>query len=247
MILTATAIGVVAGGHARKLSQALGEPLGILQGALLGVVGLILAFGLSLAVSRYEDRRSNVVAEANAIGTTFLRAQTLSEPIRGRSLALLDEYAASAVLLSERLPGSDAEQAAAAREQHIQRQLWRIAGEALDARPTDSAPRLYVETLNDMIDAETVRVSALANRVPTAVLLLEVLGAALALGLLGAYLSIIGRGVPAVFLASLLVASLLFLIADLDRPTRGLIEVPDTALENQVSSMADPPAAVAPR
>jgi hypothetical protein len=51
--------------------------------------------------------------------------------------------------------------------------------------PTASAPRLYVETLNEMIDAETVRVAALSNRVPTAVLVLAVLGSALALGLLG--------------------------------------------------------------
>jgi len=70
-----TAVGVVLGRYLRKHSDALREPFGVLQGALLGVVGLILAFGLSLAVGRYEDRRAAVVAEANAIGTTYLRAQ----------------------------------------------------------------------------------------------------------------------------------------------------------------------------
>ena len=54
--------------------------MGSLQTALLGFVGLILAFGLALAVGRYETRRAIVVAEANAIGTTYLRAQTLAEP-----------------------------------------------------------------------------------------------------------------------------------------------------------------------
>jgi hypothetical protein len=76
---------------------------------------------------------------------------------------------------------------------------------------------------------------------------LEVLGSALALGLLSAYLAIVGRGVFAVLLASALVAFLLLVTADLDRPTRGLIQVPDTALRNQLASMTEPPAAAAPR
>ena len=97
-----------------------------------------------------------------------------------------------------------------------------------------------------MIDAETARVAALSNRVPTAVLVLEVLGSALALGLLAAYLAIVGRGVLAVLLASALVAFLLLVTADLDRPTRGMIQVPDTVLTDQLESMTEPPAAQAP-
>jgi hypothetical protein len=80
-----------------------------------------------------------------------------------------------------------------------------------------------------------------------AVLVLELLGAALALGLLAAYLAIVGRGVLAVFLASVLVAFLLLVTADLDRPTRGMIRIPGAALTNQLASMTQPPAAAAPR
>jgi hypothetical protein len=98
-----------------------------------------------------------------------------------------------------------------------------------------------------MFDNENARVAALSNRVPTAVLVLEVLGSALALGLLGAYLAIVGRGVMAVSLASALVAFLLLVTSDLDRPTRGMIRVPDTTLRKQLASMANPPAALAPR
>lgn len=145
------------------------------------------------------------------------------------------------------MPGSAEAREARAQEERIQRRLWSLAGEALEIAPTASAPRLYVETLNEMIDAETVRVAALSNRVPTAVLVLEVLGAAFALGLLGAYLAIVGRGVLAVLLASALVAFLLLVTADLDRPTRGMIRIPDTALTNQLASMTEPPAATAPR
>jgi hypothetical protein len=62
-------------------------------------VGLLLAFGLSLAVNRYEDRRANSVREANTIGPTYLRAQTPKEPIRSGSLDLLVRHTRSAILV----------------------------------------------------------------------------------------------------------------------------------------------------
>ena len=77
-------LGMLAGRYLRRHSEAYREPIGALQGALLGVVGLILAFGLSLAVGRYQDRRADVVTDANTIGTAYLRAQTVAEPQRSR-------------------------------------------------------------------------------------------------------------------------------------------------------------------
>jgi hypothetical protein len=62
----------VASGHHHGLK----ESSGVLQGALLGFMGLILAFGLSLALGRYQDRRAAVVDDANTIGTACLGAQT---------------------------------------------------------------------------------------------------------------------------------------------------------------------------
>lgn len=238
-----TAVGVILGRYLRKHSDALREPFGVLQGALLGVVGLILAFGLSLAVGRYEDRRAAVVAEANAIGTTYLRAQLLADPARTRSLALLREYTDLAIRLSHDVPGSPDMRRTAAAEGVVQRRLWRQAGQAIDAAPVASAPRLYVDSLNSMIDMQTVRISGLNNRVPGAVLALEVIGAAAALGLLGIYLSVVGRGILPVVLAAALVSMLLLVTFDLDRPVRGLITVPSTALESLRASMALPPAA----
>jgi len=241
----ATALGTFIGRRSRHLSDSLSEPFGVLQGALLGVVGLILAFGLSLAVTRYEGRRSAIVDEANTIGTTYLRAETLPEPERGRSLDLLVDYTRRAIQVSRLVPGSDAADATAAAEERIQRQLWGLAGDALAAEPVGSAVRLYVETLNEMIDAQTTRIAGLNNRVPDAVLFLELFGAALALGLLATYLALIGRGVVTVWLASVLVAFLILVICDLDRPTRGMITVPNKVLVDQLNSMQEPPAATA--
>ena len=231
----------------RHLSETLTEPFGVLQAAMLGVVGLILAFGLSLALSRYEDRRATVVDEANAIDTTYLRAQTLSEPIRSRSLELLVDYTETAVRVATRVTGSAEQLEAAEKEQRLQRRMWALAGEALDQERLASAPRLYVEALNEMIDAQTVRVAALNNRVPSEILWFELLGASIALGLLAAYLALVGRGLAGVLIAAAVVASLLFLSADLDRPTRGPIQVSDAPLTEQLESMRLPPAAAGPR
>jgi hypothetical protein len=243
VIGAATATGVLLGRRLRHHSEVLREPFGVLQGALLGVVGLILAFGLSLAVGRYEGRRTAVVDEANAIGTTYLRAQLIAEPARTRSLALLREYTDLAIRLAHDVPSSSGMRRTAAEEGVVQRRLWRLAGEALDADPVASGPRLYVDSLNTMIDMQTVRISGLNNRVPGAVLALEVTGAAIALGLLGLFLSVLGRGLLPIVFAAALVSMLLLVTFDLDRPVRGLITVPATPLESLRASMELPPAA----
>ena len=71
---------MVLGRSLRHLKDDLREPFGVLQAALLGVVGLILAFGLALAVGRYEARRAAVVDEANAIGTPICARRPLPNP-----------------------------------------------------------------------------------------------------------------------------------------------------------------------
>ena len=183
VVFGATGVAVALGRRHRDKSE-MREPFAVLQGALLGVVGLILAFGLSLAVGRYQDRRTAVVDEANAIGTTYLRAQTLDEPVRSRSLALLVRYADASIRLGNAIPGSAEARRVLATESAIQRQLWALADTALSTSPVDSAPRLYVESLNEMIDSQGVRVAGLNNRVPSPVLVLEVVGAAVGVALL---------------------------------------------------------------
>lgn len=246
IVVGATLLGWFAGRALRAHGQTLKEPFGAIQAALLGLVALVLAFGLSMAVGRFDARRAAVVDEANAIGTTYLRAQTLAEPVRTRSLELLRDYTDAVIVYSETVPDTSAQLAAIAEAERLQRDLWRLAGESLDEAPTDSAPRLYVETLNEMIDLETVRISALRYRVPDSVLLIEVIGAALALGLLALYLAILSRGVVTVVLAAVFVGALLLVSFDLDRPTRGLIRVSDAPLVALRASMELPPAAEAP-
>ena len=148
--------------------------------------------------------------------------------------------------LSHAVPTTASFGSAVAREDVLQRRLWSLAGDALTGAPRDSAPRLYVESLNEMIDQQTVRVASLNNRIPNAVLALEVFGAAFAFGLLALYTAMHGRGATTVVLAGALVTMLLLVIFDLDRPTRGLIRVPDAPLVALRALMTLPPAARGP-
>src|SRR6187399_3784210 len=87
-----TVVGIVIGRRIGARPDANVEPVGVVQGTLLGLVGLLLAFGLTMAVGRYDARRALVVQEANDIGTTYLRAQLLPEPIRTQSMDALRDY-----------------------------------------------------------------------------------------------------------------------------------------------------------
>jgi len=246
LVLGTTATGWRVGRSIRDRSDGLRDSLAVTQAALLGFMGLVLAFGLSLAVGRHEARRAAVVTEANAIGTTYLRAQTLAEPERSESLDLLERYADVSIRIARTVPNGEAQKAAVQESSEIQRQLWALVGRALDDAPEASAPRLYVEALNETFDAQTSRVAGLTNRVPTTVLLLEVVGSAIALGMLALHLAIVGRGAPAGVVAAVLVSLTLLVTFDLDRPVRGFIRSPSTSLSNVRASMDAEPAASAP-
>jgi hypothetical protein len=242
IIVGSSLAGLLVGRSRREHHHGLRESSGVLQGALLGFMGLVLAFGLSLALGRYEDRRAAVVDDANTIGTTYLRAQTLSEPVRSRSLPLLVAYTDAEIRLTDEMSGSELAEETVARASRLQRELWALAGRAVREEPTASAPRLYEDSLNAMIDQQAVRVAGLNNRVPTEVLLLELIGAAGAMFLVGLHVGLLGRSLTPLLLAAGLVAFLLFVNFDLDRPTRGFIKVPDAPLAALRASMDEPPA-----
>ena len=153
----AAAIGTALGRRRRRRQEVEHQSFGVVQGALLGLVGLLLAFGLTMSVSRYDTRRAEVVEEANDISTTYLRAQLLAEPARTATLELLRQYADHAIVLADRVPDSAAFDRQSAEIDELERALWRLAGDAVGADPTGTAPRVYVESLNPMFDSHTAR------------------------------------------------------------------------------------------
>src|SRR5204863_10146549 len=150
------------------------------------------------------------------------------------------------IALPDPRPGTATFETGSKQSVDVQNSLWALADDALNNAPTASPPRLYVESLNEMIDAHTTRIAALDNRIPSPVLWLQVLASALALGFLGMFLASHERGVLMALLAAGLVAIMLLVILDLDRPHRGLITIPDGPVAPVRESMNLPPAARGP-
>lgn len=241
IVVGAVLIGMVIGRRRASRPDADHESIGVVQGALLGLVGLLLAFGLSMSVSRYDSRRAIVVDEANAIGTTYLRAQLLDEPERSESMDLLRDYADTAVAFADMVPKSSEFEATSERIGALHGDLWKLAGKAIEADPTANAPRLYVETLNDMIDAHASRVASLDYHVPETAVVVELFGSSIALGALSCYVAMRRRRAGSTWVAAAVVIAIVFVTLDLDRPQRGLITVPYTALEDVRATMDDTP------
>ena len=97
-----------------------------------------------------------------------------------------------------------------------------------------------------MIDTHNSRVTSLRNRVPSPVVVLQVLGSAVAVGVLSLYLTLLGRGITTSLVAAAVMIVILFVSFDLDRPRRGFITVPSAPLVDVRASRDLPPAATGP-
>ena len=200
--------------------------IGVLQGAVLGLLGLLLAFSFSMAVGRYETRRNLVVAEASAVGTTWLRAGLLSAPHDAAVRALLRRYVDGRLVLSQ-VQLTDESLADAIREaEAIHAALWTHADAIARSEPRQGVVSLFVTALNELIDLHASRLATFRNHVPEAVYYVLYAAAAVAMGLAGYAAGLAGhqRLAPTMCLA-ILFAVLITLITDLDRPWRGLIQV----------------------
>jgi hypothetical protein len=196
--------------------------LGLITGASLSFLALLLAFVINYTMGVFTDRRQLVVSEANAIGTAYLRAGILPDPIRTESRQLFREYVAM------RLEGVQRgkARAAIARSEEIQDRLWGLA-EGLgrdDPTPTVS---LYLSALNEVIDLHAERLSAEINfRLPLP-FLLSLLGVTfltmVLVGITDSYHERRNRIALAVLLVILSLA--LLLIIELDRSNTSLIRV----------------------
>jgi hypothetical protein len=121
--------------------------------------------------------------------------------------------------------------------QSLQGDLWVLAEGAIRDQPSANAPRLFVETLNEMIDAHSSRVASLDYHVPETAVIIELFGSSIALGALSCFVTMRRRRAGSTWVAALVVIAIVFVTLDLDRPQRGLITVPTTALEDVRATM----------
>lgn len=216
-------------------------PTGMIVGSLLALMAFLLAIAMGMASDRFDTRRGLVLAEANSIGTTYLRAGYLPEPASSEIRALLREYVPLRIATNDL---TDV-RVRLARSADLQGKLWSIAEALARATPESDVLALFIDSLNETIDLNETRVTAgIYARVPETILLLLFCGSMLTLAMVGYTAGLTQRRSPltAIVLIALL-GAVITLVVDLDRPRDGLLKVnqqPLIDLQEQVGAL--PPA-----
>ncbi len=197
-------------------------PTGVLVGSILALLAFLLAVTMGMAADRFDARRAIVLDEANAIGTTYLRAGYLPEPASREIRELLREYVPLRIglTLSEELQ-RDVEQS-----NTILDRLWVIAEREAKTTNQGDLVSIFIESLNDTIDLHETRVTARNARVPETIVMLLFVGSVLTLTMVGYSAGLTRR--RSLLSAAVLIVTLgavLTIVVDLDRPRDGLIQV----------------------
>lgn len=222
--------------YATKDAPRKGQIRGI-QGAVLGLLSLLLAFTFAMAVDRYDTRRGLVLKEANAIGTTYLRASLLpdthQDPVRDLLRHYVDTRLTYWPLVDDQAKRSEGMRLV----RDIQTQLWKHATESAREAPTDITAT-FIESLNQTIDTDAERIAAMRAEIPSGVWLLLVMVAAS-----GCITSSYGSGAEGVrsklgsVLLPLLISVVIVLILDISHSRVGLIQINQQPLVDLQQSM----------
>jgi hypothetical protein len=212
---------------------------GYIISGVFGLLALLIAFTFGMALDRYETRRSLVVSEANAIGTAEMRVRLLPAPDGPQLSTMFRDYAATRLhfgLVEAREKAPLVRASEALREQIQDRTLTAV--EPIRTTPLAS---LIVSAVNDAIDVGAEREAAHAARLPVAVLLVLIVFATVAAGVLGFAVSGSSRSHRVVSgLMFLLLALSLAMILDLDRARGGFIQVSQEPMLGLIESFTPP-------
>jgi hypothetical protein len=219
----------------RKLAEEIHEDFGVILAATLTLLGLIIGFSFSMAVSRYDQRKNYEEAEANAIGTEYVRADLLPAADATKLRALLRNYLDQRVLFYITHDEQQIRQINA-RTAQLQTELWSAVLTPATAQPTPVVA-LAVSGMNDVLNSQGYTQAAWWNRIPIAAWGLMAAIAICCNGLVGfGSRHTKAKGILLLVLPLILSISF-FLIADIDSPRGGLIHVNPKNLVSLVESL----------
>ena len=204
--------------------------VGAVEGAVFGLLGLMIAFTFSGAAARFEVRRQLITTEANAIGTAWLRIDMLPAEAQPAMRDTFRRYVDSRIETYRRMPDIAAAYEEMARSTALQREIWSMAVASAPAG-SPQATMLLLPALNQMIDITTTRLAATRTHPPAVVFgMLTLL--ALAGALLAGYSMAQGRtrNWLHVVAFAFTMAATIYVIVDLEFPRLGLIRIDDADL-----------------
>jgi hypothetical protein len=223
---------VGARGHKKRpeLEKNRRDDFNLIAAASLTLMGLIIGFSFSMAISRYDQRKNYEEAEANAIGTEYVRADLLPGTDCGRVRALLRNYLNQRILFYETRNEGELQQINAATAE-LQNDLWTAVQSPAVARPTPLTA-LAVSGMNDVLNSEGRTQASWWNRIPGEAWGLLAIIALCSNMLIGYGVSGTGTKGPLFLVLPFLVSISLLLISDIDSPRGGLVRVRPQNLES---------------
>jgi hypothetical protein len=198
-----------------------------IQNAFLGLLSFLLAFSFGTALHHFDSRHEAMKEEANAIGTTYLRAHALPDLVRSETLSTLRKYVDLRVQAGSISLNSTPQREPLLQEAgRLRTDLWVLAMKSVKADDRVTTTGLYIQTLNNLIDSYGTRDEVLNRSIPDVVIFSFMVAMILWAGSVGYVSGISGfrpTWVAVAFMAA--VVLLLSVVLDLDRPRRGLIQV----------------------
>lgn len=216
---------------------------GVVLTAMFAILGLIIAFTFSSSIDRYEKRKQAVIVEANALGTAYLRANLIAEPGRTELKEALYQYALTRVPNTKQPKNIySEEERLAAFHQTLQaiELIWPITENIVVSSPNPGALEMsLVAAINDVLDVHTLRIAALFDKLPGAVVWILALIAGAALSVTGYNAGVTGfisRWRMTIF--AFVLTGLMVVIIDFDRPGDGMIRVSRASVQMTIDDMA---------
>lgn len=149
-----------------------GSGLAAVEGSIFGLLGLIVAFTFSGAAARFDQRRGQIVEEANDIGTAYLRLDLLPADLQPAIRQKFREYVDARIEVYRALPDMAAVAAHLARANALQREIWQLAvagGQAAPVAPVARVSMLLLPAINAMFDISNTRLWATRTHPPAIV------------------------------------------------------------------------------
>jgi len=218
----------------RQKNRNTSDGFGPVEGALLGLLALLLAFTFSMSASRYDTRRQVLIEEANIIGTAILRADLYPATERSSFRADFKEYLETRIAYYE--AGFDPEKVEANLERSaiISAKIWDRAAVLAQNRDNLIPSNQMVPALNEMIDIVTTRNAARHATVPDSILWMLFVLCLVSSFLVGYNRNEIAASWVVIIVFALMISASIFIILDLDRPSQGLITL-EEANKNIIS------------
>ena len=228
-------IGVFVLRRRRNLEEVAQEDFGVIVAATLSLLGLIIGFSYSMAINRYDQRKNYEEAEANAIGTEYVRADLLPPADAANVRALIRSYLDQRVLFYTTRDEKQLRQINVATAQ-LQAELWSAAQIPATAHP-NAVIAQAVSGMNDVLNSQGYTQAAWWNRIPIAAWIFMAL-TAICCNLLTGYGARSAKAEVSLLLVLPLVVSIAFaLIADIDSPRGGFIRVVPQNLQSLAQSL----------